>query len=120
MVDGSEIYQSDEWITLDRVKSSKNKVAIIVTEGEIQESTIDNRTWKQIVLDVEMDKIPYKWGINKTSWQNCNDEWGNDTINWVGKRVKFQLMKIKGRESVVAIPLDNDNYPLDYHGVKLE
>ena len=101
MVDATKVYESN-WVNIDRVKTSPTKIGVILGEGSIEKGF---RERDQLVLPIEMDSNHLEYGLNKTSHTNLSAQWGADSKLWIGKRIRFTVMKVNNTDSLVSIPL---------------
>ena len=88
-------------VTLDVVKLSQTKKAIILSAGALKQMQ-DGKD--KLNLLVEIDGKQLNWIPNKTSMKNVAKSYGNETGNWIGKMITFQLGIVQGKEAIIASP----------------
>jgi len=107
MVDSREAMES-EYLTADLVKNSPSKMMVIVGEGNYKEMTYDNEIKRKLTIPVEIDSKRKTWLPNKDSVHNLQT-FGPNTADWVNKMVKLEVMRVMGKDSVIARPLNGDS-----------
>jgi hypothetical protein len=100
-MDVSELLES-EFVSVQLVNDSMNKVATIVSPGVFD----TDEYGKGCKLTVEFNGKQKFYKPNKTSLKNITAKWGVKTETWVGKQVQFNLALLQGgRKGIVAQPL---------------
>lgn len=94
-----------KWITVDLVKKSDKKVAVVITEGVMKPVEFDGKKSERLAIIVELNGNQLEWQPNKDSLMNMANAYGRETRLWVGKRVIFNTTVMNGRELVIGQPL---------------
>jgi hypothetical protein len=102
MVDVSEALES-EYINIDEVERSENKVAIVVDSGSYELDEYNGRTQRKLTIMVDFNKKLKKYRPNRDSIKNLQT-WGNNTDSWVNKTIKFNITHINGQKRINAVP----------------
>lgn len=85
-------------VTIDIVMKSPTKKAFILSAGAIKQ--IEGKD--KISFLVEIDGRQLGYIPNKTSLRSIANSLGNNTENWVGKLVFFEIGIINAKEAIVA------------------
>ena len=101
MVDAQQAAESD-YLNADIVRESKGKKAVIINAGSYEDVTFNNETKRRLTLDVMIDDKVKQWRPNRSSVANIINEFGKDTERWVDKVINLQVIKIQGKDSVLA------------------
>lgn len=104
MVDTTKATES-KYLTKEIVQKSTTKKAVIINEGEFKDTEFDGKKMSKLQLSVEIDKEQKLWQPTKDSIKNMQGSWGMDSKNWVGKLVTLQIVSIKGKESILGVPI---------------
>lgn len=87
------------------VKASKTRVAVVVDAGEYKKTQYG----KQLAIGISLDKALKEWSINQQTAMNLVKAYGESTEDWLGKRVKLELVPNKnGQDSIVGFAMDGD------------
>ena len=104
MVDTQEALES-QYLTVDLVRSSKVKRAVVVDPGTYEEDMQKN---KRLTVGINIDGKIKKWRPNKATVENMQ-ALGSDSSDWIGKVVQFRIERNQfGREMVIGAPLDEE------------
>jgi hypothetical protein len=94
-----------------RPEDAKGKTATITGEGFLNTDTPFDREILEIPIKLE-DNTELTYGMNKTSSGNLMEAWGEDTKSWVGKKIRFEVLKqnVRGamKDIIYAYPLAED------------
>ena len=112
MVDSSPACES-KYLDTDTVRNSPTKRLIILDEGQFKEQDFEGEKYNALVLNVEIDGKRKEWKPNRDSASNLKSGLGADTKGWVGKPILVQVIKVRGRDSILATPgnLDPNQLP---------
>lgn len=87
---------SKNWIKSSDIKTGD--ILTILNEGEWQESSKftydDGNPVKQFVVRVEFGGEEKDLTMNKVSRTNLSEAWGDETSEWVGKKVVAEKVKV--------------------------
>lgn len=103
MVDVTEAMES-QYLTADLVKESPTKKIAFVEEGGYEEVTFNNETSSRLTLSVEIDGKRKLYRPNRDSVSNISASFGKDSKEWVGKAASLQIVRIQGKDSIIATP----------------
>ena len=103
MVDATEALES-KYLTAEFVKKS-NKVLVVIGEGNYEEVTYENETTRRLTIPVEVDQKQKIWRPNRDSVSNLTMSYGKETKGWIGQKAKLQVMRIQGKDSIIAQPI---------------
>ena len=79
-----------------RIESTKEgQIVIILNEGAYGELVYKGKTKKVLNIDVETKGEKKIWSPGLKAGRLCQEAWGTDSINWVGK--KFTIFHIDGK-----------------------
>ena len=101
MVSTTEALES-KYVTAELVKNSPTKKLVVIAEGNYEDVTYDNETTRRLTIPVQIDEKDKVWRPNKDSVSNMRDAYGKDTSSWVGKTAKLNVIKMQGKDSVIA------------------
>jgi len=82
-----EQYISSDYITVDAVKSNKNKQMVILSAGS--EKEYDGK--KKVQFLVEHEGKQKKWVMNKQTIENLIKIYGKDSTAWIGKLIRLKI-----------------------------
>ena len=99
MVDVREAMESD-YVTVNLVREAKEKTMIVISGGQYEETDYG----RKISIDVQIEGRPKTWRPNKISVENISKAYGMNSEAWVGKSISLEIMKIQGKECVIARP----------------
>ena len=108
MVGTDEALES-RYLTAELVKNSPTKRLVVIAEGGYEEVTYDNETTRRLTLPVEIDGKEKLWRPNRDSISNMKEVFGADTRSWVRCTAKLQIIKMQGKESVIAIGVKHNS-----------
>lgn len=91
------------YVNVGFVGQNNIKTGIITSEGKI---TSHEKYGDKLVLDVEIDKEPKCWALNKPTLRNFVEAWGNDSKKWVGKKVNLTVIIMDGNQMVLGAPVE--------------
>ena len=77
-----------EFLTADFIRDNKEVIAEIKDEGGYVEKQFGSETKEKLELDFSVNGSIKKWCPNMRCAAAMASVWGEDTINWVGKKVK--------------------------------
>lgn len=103
MVSTAEALES-KYVSVDLVKRSVKRDAVIIGEGEYENTDFGRR----LSVPVEYLTKALKLRLNKDSVKALDSAYGADTKHWVGKRILFNVTTMKGKEVIIvgAYPAD--------------
>ena len=101
MVGTDEALES-KYVTAELIRNSPTKKLVVMEEGSYEEVTYENETSKRLTIPVQVDAKERIWRPNRDSIANMRGAYGNDTKSWVGKATKLQVVKVQGKDSVIA------------------
>jgi len=99
MVDSTDAMES-RYLTADLVRESPTKIISFLDEGLYEETDYG----KKLTLLVEIDGKQKIYRPNRDSVSNFQ-VFGKDTMGWLGKQAKLQLIKIQGKDSILGLPI---------------
>ncbi len=98
MTDTKEALES-QYVNAELISNSESKKLVVVDEGSYEETQFG----KRLTLNVDVDGKRKIWRPNKDSVANLNEGYGGtDTKTWVGKTVNLQIVRILGKDAVLA------------------
>ena len=100
---GTDLALETKYITADLVKKSPTKRLVCLGDGQYEDVTYNEETTKRLTIPVQIDGKDKIWRPNKDSVINMRNEFGTDSIDWIGKPVALKVITIQGKESVIAI-----------------
>ena len=103
MVDVTQAMESN-YLTADVVKSAKNKKAVITSEGKYEDVTYDGVTNQRLTLTVDIERRGKIWRPNRDSVANLANKFGRDSKLWFQKIIEFSIVRIAGKDCIVAVP----------------
>jgi len=89
------------YLTTELVKESKSSKAVIMNEGSYEETDYGTK----LTLSVQIDAKSKIWRPNRDSVSNLSQAWGNESKEWIGKTADLKIMKVMGKDSIIASPL---------------
>ena len=101
MVDTSEAAESN-YVNAELIDKSASKVGVIVGDAEYEETKFG----KKLTVPIEIDFKKKTYRPNKDSAAALNKAFGTDSKSWLGKRIVFKTVKVMGKDSVLASPLE--------------
>lgn len=104
MVDVTKAMESG-YITVDLVRESPTKKCVVLDEGEYVQAEYKGEKYEKLVLTVEIDMKRKKWSPNKDTLKNISEEYGTDSIKWIGKLIKLSVGKHLGKDTVNGMPM---------------
>ena len=107
-----KLNDSTQWLSAKNCKTGD--VVKILNEGEWKESTkftYDNGDpVKQLVFKVLHNDEEKQLSLIKPSRTALIDAFGDDTIEWVGKKAKIDLaLNTQGGRSIILTPIEEDS-----------
>lgn len=103
MVNVFEALES-KYVTVELVKESQTKQAIILEEGDYEQVEFEGELSKRLTIPVRIDGKKKMYRPNRDSISNLRGQWGVDTRQWVGHVIDFQIIKFQGKDSIRALP----------------
>ena len=88
---------NSRWLRPSDVKDGD----IVTIVGEGQKRSANETPFKRAVFEIPV-RLPSGeqkiWTMNRTTQRRCMEAWGNETRNWVGKRLRIKLKEqnVKG------------------------
>ena len=108
MVNVSE-YALGNFLRPDDIKKLSEPTAEIIEEGIINEDTPFGREILEIPVKLNDGKEKI-YGATKTSCRNLVEKYGEDTANWKGKKIKFEVSRqnVAGqmKDVIYAYPIE--------------
>jgi len=107
---------SDHEEFLNSTMLEENDIVVLLNEGEFREpeDTGLQRTVFQISVGLP-DQRTKTWTMNKTTRKRLIEAWGDDSANWVNKKVqiKMTMQNVRGEMRTVlwGYPVDKDPTP---------
>jgi hypothetical protein len=99
MVDASKACES-AYIEADLIRASPSKVCVITGAGEY----INGKFGEKLEIPVEIDGKQKVWSPNRDTANNLRSAYGSNTINWVGKAIRLELVNKAGKWVVLGLP----------------
>ena len=100
MVDATEASES-EFMNVDLIRNMPNPILVVITAGNYEVGEFG----RKLVLNIEINNKNKKWTVNKSSASNMIKSFGSGTDGWVGKKAALTIIKVNGKDSIVAIPI---------------
>ena len=107
MVDVTKAMESD-FLTVETVKSLEKLQAVILSEGSYEKTDYGEKLSLMVQIEKNREKI---WRPNKSSVENLASSWGRDSKLWVGKTANLNIVKIQGKECILAIAKPDEIAP---------
>lgn len=104
MVDVTQATESS-FLTVDLVRSSPTKKCVIIDAGEYVEAEYQGKKYAKFQMTVQIDGKMKTWAPNKDTNKNIAEEYGFDSVDWVGKIIKLSVGKIAGKDTVNGMPM---------------
>ena len=85
------ILETSVYLKPEHVKTGD--ILEVIEEGEIrrrEETGFENDVFS---IPVKAKTGEYIWNMNKTTQRNLISEWGNNTGEWIGKRIKITVTR---------------------------
>lgn len=101
----SQEFAEGRYINPEIVMGSQTKIGVIITDCTVEQSQYG----PQLICTVEIDKKQKLWQMNRDSVKNMQ-QIGIDTSSWVGKKVKFQVVSVNGKQRVIGMPMMDLNH----------
>lgn len=105
MVDVSTLIES-VWVNAELISNlDRDKRKAMINAEKVDSVTYDGESFQKLTLSVTMldgKKKYYRPNVN--SLKNLRKEYGNNSFDWVGKMITFDLESINGRLCVIASP----------------
>ena len=92
-------YGESDYVTVELVKSSPTKKAVIIGDAKSEETDFGLK----LRLPVEIDGKRKTYSPNKDSVKNIIQVLGKETKAWLGKAVTFTVLSVMGKESIIAV-----------------
>lgn len=102
MVDSTKACQG-EYVNVDMIQDLTKKKLIITNEGSYELGDYGEK----LTLQVEINGQAKKWSPNKDSCRSMREAYGSDTKAWVGYIIDLQIIKNRGKDSIMALPTKN-------------
>lgn len=102
MVSTDEALES-KYLTAETVKASPTKKLVVIGQGGYENQNFDGEVSRRLTIPVQIDGKDKFWRPNRDSVTNCKTAWGRDTETWIGKVAKLQVIRIQGKDSIVAV-----------------
>jgi hypothetical protein len=84
------------------VVESINKIAVIIDGGQYKK----NQYGEQLEIGVQYNKISQTLCLNQKSANALLEEYGEETDNWVGKKIELKVIESNGKEVLFCKPFD--------------
>lgn len=104
MVDVTKAMESG-YVTVDLVRESPTKKCVILDEGKYEETEYKGQKYEKFSLLVELDHKRKMWSPNKDTIKNISEEYGRDSIKWIGQIIKLSVGKTNGKDTVNGMPM---------------
>jgi len=95
-------FSEGKFITAELVKTSPTKVCVILDEAKPEETDFGEKLQVHVQID-QKNKI---WRINRDSVKNMH-KINTDSKFWIGKKVQLMTITMKGKETVIGLPVDD-------------
>jgi hypothetical protein len=118
MVDTSKIYEPD-FLNCDLIRALPldKRTGTILDEGEEVEMTLSGKTVKRLRVNVEFPEKGVKlWTIHRGNRAELARHFGDDSKAWVGKPLRFSVVKGDKGDIILSEPLPSDFFK-PYAGV---
>jgi len=86
------------YLKAEHIQASQNKEGVIISEGEYTEG----KYGRKLEIKIQFNKVSKVWNLNPPSAKNLMEAWGEDTAEWVGKKVFFELQTVNGKDVIVG------------------
>ena len=93
-------YSEGQFVTPLLVTQSPTKVGVVLSEARPEQT----RFGEQLTTEVSIDAKIKSWNLNRDSVKNMQ-KLGVDSNLWVGKKVRFTVVTVSGKESVIGDPV---------------
>ena len=92
---------------------NEGDIIVLLDAGEFTENEKDGRKWEGFEISVRLPDGRFKkWAMNKTTRKRLSKAYGDDSENWVNKRVKIRITQqmIRGeiRDILWGYPIEED------------
>lgn len=104
MVDISDAISND-FVTVDLIKTSKIKTIIPVAEGNYEMVEYNQEKKRKLRIPVQHSGINKTWQPNTDSLRNIGNAYGYDTKKWIGRKIMLNISIMRGREILIASPM---------------
>jgi hypothetical protein len=91
-----------KYLKAEHIQESDNKMAVIVGEGQY----VDGDYGRKLEIEINFNKIKMVWSANSASCQSLAEAWGEDSSDWIGKKIKFEVKTEKAKTRILAFPVD--------------
>jgi len=113
MVDVSG-YATGNFLRPEDIKALKDKTAIIMQEGILNEDTPFGK--EQLEIPIKLSNGEEKiYGVNKTSAKNIAETYGDNTKDWINKKIRFEVLRqnVRGqmKDVVYAYAFEGSDQP---------
>ena len=93
-------WSEGKYITAEVVKSSPNKIAVIMDEAKPEKTDYG----ESLHVNVQFNGKYKIWRLNKDSVKNMH-QIGTDSRSWINRKVQFNVISAKGKEVVLGFPV---------------
>lgn len=102
--DDTSRYTERPYLTIDFVRTSPTKRAVIVARNKDKPVTFDGEETKKLSLQIEIDGKSKEYTPNCESMINFQNAWGMGSNGWIGKMINLNIQRLKGKEYISAVP----------------
>lgn len=98
-----------QFLTVEKASELKNNEALIVKEPYQEMATFGKEKKECYRLEIELAENKQRAVLtpNYQSLAAMMESWGDDSVNWVGKRLTLQIIKNeKGQKMIMAKPTE--------------
>lgn len=104
MVDTNKAIEG-KYLNAEVVRNSASRKCVVLTEGEYVSKEYNGEKYEKFQFEVELDGNVKIWSPNKDTIKNLREEFGNDSIKWIGQMIKLSVGKVQGKDTVNGIPI---------------
>ena len=93
-------FSEGQYVTSELVELSPTKVGVIIEEARAKPTDYG----EALNVTINIDEKKKVWRLNRDSVRNMQ-QLGKDSLSWVGKKVQFQVVNVKGKKLVIGSPV---------------
>ena len=94
-------YAEGQFINPELVKASPTKKIYVSGDAKEEENKFGNLS---LVLPVELDGKAKTWTLRMDHVKALQEAYGKDSRQWVGQTIGLSVVKVNGKEQLIAIP----------------
>ena len=93
-------FSEGQYVTSELVELSPTKIGVIIEEAKEKQTDYG----EALSVTINMDEKKKTWRLNRDSVKNMQ-QLGKDSLSWIGKKVQFQVVNVKGKKLVIGSPI---------------